>query len=266
MDLNQFLQSKPDIKNYVEQNECNFGAMTPIPNRFLKTLPDNEVVIPEDIFKQLVDIADKTNQTGCEHTFFLCCPNENVEGNKCAISTFFAHNSNINRRVAEFDDTMTKFIVGLADKVRNGKLKEGAVVFIGHTHPAEDKWYDNFSFGDLDGYSQGIQGNDIYENRKIETGGCMLTADGKIRMVFYDPNARDFYKFTNIRVKTKDEQLVDFEEHFKNYKNYAITPSNIQRLSENVIRNNPGGLSNRVNQVKTSFERLWEKYAGEKDK
>ncbi len=263
MNLTEFLQGKPDIKKYVEQNNCNFGVMTPVPNCFLKTLPNNEVIVPEDVFKKLVDIADRTNQTGCEHSFFLSCPNDYVIGNKCTITTFFTHNSNINRRVAEFDDIMVKFLEGLADKVRSGRLKEGAVVFIGHTHPAEGKWYDNFSFGDLDGYSKGVQNCDVYEDRRIETGGCMLTADGKIRMVFYDPNARDFYKFTNIKVKTRDGQLVDFEENFKNYKNHLITPSNIQRLSENTIRNNPGEVSNRTNEIETFFGASLRRYRRE---
>lgn len=266
MDLTEFLRSKPDIKKYVEQNNCNLGIMTPIPNLFLKTLPNNEVIIPEDIFQQLIDIANKTNQTGCEHSFFLSCPNDHVSGNKCTITSFFAHNSNIDRRVATYDAIMIKFIEGLADKVKSGKLNEGAVVFIGHTHPAEGKWYDNFSFGDLDGYSKGIQNSDIYEDRKIETGGCMLTADGKIRMVFYDPKLKDFYKFTNIKVKTREEQLIDFEEYFEKYQKHLITPTNIQRLSKNAIRNHPGELSHSTNSIIASFERLWEKYMGERNR
>lgn len=91
----------------------------------------------------------------------------------------------------------------------------------------------------------------------------MLTADGKIRMVFYDPNARDFYKFTNIKVKTRDGQLVDFEEHFKNYKNHLITPSNIKRLFENTIRNNPGEVSNRTSEIETFFGGSLRRYRGE---
>lgn len=266
MDLNKFLQNKPDIKKYVEQNNCNFGNMTPVPNRFLKTLPDNEVVICEDVFKQLFDIAEKTNQTRCEHTFFLCCPSDYVQKNKCTITHFFEHNSNVKRRSAKFDDIMIKYVDGLADKVRSGKLKENVVLFIGHTHPAEGKWYDNFSFGDLDAYSKGVKNNDVYEDRKIETGGCMLTADGKIRMVFYDPKARDFYKFTSIKVKTRDGKLFDFEKYFSNYKNNLITPSNIKRLSENTIKNNPGKLSRGINSARMPFGESWKKYIGEKDK
>lgn len=236
MNLIEFLNNKPDAKRYVEQNNCNFGEMTPIPNQFLKTLPDNQVIIPEDVFMQLVDIADKTNDTGCEHTFFLCSPNSCVNKNKIEITNFLAHNSDVQRRVAVFDSAMVRALERIADKVQDGTLNEGVVVLIGHTHPTEGRWYDNFSFGDLNGYSQGVRNNAVYESRKIETGGCMLTADGKIRMVFYDPDAKDFYKFTNIKVQTKEKELIDFEKFFKKYK--ERTQNSNQRFSENTDRNN----------------------------
>ncbi len=237
MNLIEFLNNKPAAKKYVEQNNCNFGEMTPIPNQFLKTLPDNQVIINEDVFRQLVDIADKTNNTGCEHTFFLCCPSSCVNKNKIEITNFLAHNSDVQRRVAIYDSTMVGALERIANKVQEGTLNEGVVVLIGHTHPAEGRCYDNFSFGDLNGYSQGIRNNVVYESRKIETGGCMLTADGKIRMVFYDPEAKDFYKFTNIKVRTKEKELVDFEKIFKRYKENERTQSRNQRFSENSDRN-----------------------------
>ncbi len=237
MNLIEFLNNKPAAKKYVEQNNCNFGEMTPIPNQFLKTLPDNQVIINEDVFRQLVDIADKTNNTGCEHTFFLCCPSSCVNKNKIEITNFLAHNSDVQRRVAIYDSTMVGALERIANRVQEGTLNEGVVVLIGHTHPAEGRWYDNFSFGDLNGYSQGIRNNVVYESRKIETGGCMLTADGKIRMVFYDPEAKDFYKFTNIKVRTKEKELVDFEKIFKRYKENERTQSRNQRFSENSDRN-----------------------------
>ncbi|MFG6319484.1 MAG: hypothetical protein K1W33_06510 [Clostridia bacterium] len=237
MNLIEFLNNKPAAKKYVEQNNCNFGEMTPIPNQFLKTLPDNQVIINEDVFRQLVDIADKTNNTGCEHTFFLCCPSSCVNKNKIEITNFLAHNSDVQRRVVIYDSTMVGALERIANKVQEGTLNEGVVVLIGHTHPAEGRCYDNFSFGDLNGYSQGIRNNVVYESRKIETGGCMLTADGKIRMVFYDPEAKDFYKFTNIKVRTKEKELVDFEKIFKRYKENERTQSRNQRFSENSDRN-----------------------------
>ena len=238
MNLIEFLNNKPAAKKYVEQNNCNFGEMTPMPNKFLKTLPDNQVIINEDVFRQLVDIADKTNNTGCEHAFFLCCPSSCVNKNKIEITNFLAHNSDVQRRVTIYDSTMVGALERIANRVQEGTLNEGVVVLIGHTHPAEGRWYDNFSFGDLNGYSQGIRNNVVYESRKIETGGCMLTADGKIRMVFYDPEAKDFYKFTNIKVRTKEKELIDFEKFFRNYKENERIQNSNQRFSENTDRNN----------------------------
>ena len=107
--------------------------------------------------------------------------------------------------------------------------------------PAEGSWYDNFSLGDLIGCSEGVKSSssDVYATRKIETANCMLTADGKIRMVFYDPNVKNFFVFDNINVRKKDGTKVEFEDYFKRYEEKQINKkellTSLYGLSKNEI-------------------------------
>ena len=215
--FDDFLRNNPDLNQYIKVNNCKYeegGVNTPIPNDFLKTLPNNEVIITFEVFEKLFNLARDTSETDCEHCFFLISPSEEVEGNKCRITNFIAYNSQLNHRTAIFDKDMIRVVEGLEEKVRNGKLKEGLTLFVGHTHPAIGSWYNNFSFGDLKGYARGaVYGYELYEKRLIETAGCMLTADGIMRMVFFDPDVKEFYKFTNIQVELQNG-LLDFKECF----------------------------------------------------
>ncbi len=236
--LKAFLDKKPQIKEFIINNRCFYGELTPIPDRFLKTLPNNQVIINDRVADCLVAIANHTSKTRNEQCFLLFSPSEKVRGNTCNIDTFYSHNENTHSREAVFDDKMIQVISGFADKVKNNKLKPGAAVFVGHTHPAEGAWYDNYSLGDLKGYLSGvIRNNPVYDSRKIESTGCMLTADGKLKMVFFDPERNDLYRFTNIKVKTRDGKLVDFEEYFRLINRQStngtssVLPSSISNLS-----------------------------------
>lgn len=230
--FDDFLRNNPDLNQYIKVNNCKYGKEgenTPIPNEFLKTLPNNEVIIPFEIFEKLFKLAHDTSNTDCEHCFFLIAENNELEKNKCTVINFFASNSQLDRMSANFDDKMIKVVEGLAEKVKKGRLTENLSLFVGHTHPARGKWYDNFSFGDLKGYAKGaVYGNDVYKKRLIETAGCMLTSDGIMRMVFFDPEQEEFYKFTNIQVELQNG-LLDFKECFDaRLRNINKTNKNLQ--------------------------------------
>ena len=214
IEYEDFISDKPELKKYITQNKCNYGKHTPIPNKFLKTLSDNEVIMNFNVFSKLFELANKTQKTNCEHTFILFATN--MRGNKCVINEMFESNTKLDPMHYSLDKNSINYINQKGKEVRNEKYPpKTTAVFIGHTHPAREKWYDNFSLGDLSAYSNGVWGNPVYVNREIEsTAGCMLTADGKIRMCFFDPDQKDFYVFDNIKVKFKKD-IYDFEYFFK---------------------------------------------------
>ena len=240
MELQELIAKNPKVGQYLQENNCYFGINTPIPNACLRKLKDNEVTITEDVFEKMYLLAEKTQQTGCEHSFLLFCDNKDVEGNHCLLNNFATQEKNPHRRVAKYGKELLSVIDRLEKLVDSGRFK-GVTVFIGHTHPAEGSWYDNFSLGDLIGCSEGVKSSssDVYATRKIETANCMLTADGKIRMVFYDPNVKNFFVFDNINVRKKDGTKVEFEDYFKRYEEKQINKkellTSLYGLSKNEI-------------------------------
>jgi len=208
-----FIKDKPALRRYIIQNDCNYGRNTPVPNEFLNTLIDNEVIMSFQVFSVLFDLAEKTKRTNCEHTFILFATN--MRGNKCVINEMFTSNTMVDPNYYSLNAKSIEYLNRKGEEVRNGEYPpKTTAVFIGHTHPARGKWYDNFSVGDLSAYSDGVWGNPVYVKREIEsTAGCMLTSDGIMRMVFYNPDNGKFCKFTNINVQLENG-LLDFKKCF----------------------------------------------------
>ena len=53
---------------------------------------------------------------------------------------------------------------------------------------------------------------------------AMLTGDARLRICFYDPNYESFYKISRIYVKTKNNQIIDYDTYVKN--NYDFSKAN----------------------------------------
>lgn len=46
-----------------------------------------------------------------------------------------------------------------------------------------------------------------FKNRQVELTSCLVTSTGDINFVFYDNANENFYRFTNVFVKDKDNNL-----------------------------------------------------------
>lgn len=110
-----------------------------------------------------------------------------------------------NRQNAEasFNDTM---INDLQNRI-NGNLNNGLVVCHGHSHPPIGNFHQNFSLGDFTSYMQMNEDNPVFKNRQVELTSCLVTSTGDINFVFYDNANQNFYRFTNVVVKDKDNNL-----------------------------------------------------------
>ena len=48
------------------------------------------------------------------------------------------------------------------------------------------------------------QDNLVFKNKQVELTSCLVTSTGDINFVFYDNQSNNFYRFTNVVVKGKD--------------------------------------------------------------
>ena len=46
--------------------------------------------------------------------------------------------------------------------------------------------------------------NPVFKNRQVELTGCLVTSTGDINFIFYDNQNQNFYRFTNVFVKDKN--------------------------------------------------------------
>ena len=49
--------------------------------------------------------------------------------------------------------------------------------------------------------------NAVFKNKQVELTSCLVTSTGDINFVFYDNQNDNFYRFTNVFVKDKDNNL-----------------------------------------------------------
>lgn len=53
-------------------------------------------------------------------------------------------------------------------------------------------------------FMQMNEDNPVFKNRQLECISCLVTSTGDINFVFYDNANQNFYRFTNVIVKGKD--------------------------------------------------------------
>ena len=51
------------------------------------------------------------------------------------------------------------------------------------------------------------QDNPVFKNKQVELTSCLVTSTGDINFVFYDNLNDNFYRFTNVFVKDKDNNM-----------------------------------------------------------
>ena len=211
MTREQYLQSVKDIminKNpygaYHQQNFNTYGAygeMTPINSNIVNNMPNAQIVLSEQVYEMLLAIQEATNSTNQEFSFFLY--GKEVGNNRIEFTEFMSASNNRQNAEASFNDTM---INNLQNRI-NGNLNNGLVVCHGHSHPPIGNFHQNFSLGDFTSFMQMNEDNPVFKNRQVELTSCLVTSTGDINFVFYDNANQNFYRFTNVVVKDKDNNL-----------------------------------------------------------
>ena len=211
MTREQYLQSVKDIminKNpygaYHQQNFNTYGAygeMTPINSNIVNNMPNAQIILSEQVYEMLLAIQEATNSTNQEFPFFLY--GKEVGNNRIEFTEFMSASNNRQNAEASFNDTM---INNLQNRI-NGNLNNGLVVCHGHSHPPIGNFHQNFSLGDFTSFMQMNEENPVFKNRQVELTSCLVTSTGDINFVFYDNANQNFYRFTNVVVKDKNNNL-----------------------------------------------------------
>lgn len=208
MTREQYKQIVKDImiyKNpYGAYHKQNFDAyssydeMTPINSDIINNMPNAQIVLSEAVYEMLLAVQDVTISTNQEFPFFLY--GREIGNNQIEFSEFMSANNNRQNASASFNQTMVN---DLASRI-NGNLNKGFVVCHGHSHPPIGSFHQNFSLGDFTSFMQMNEDNPVFKKRQVELTGCLVTSTGDINFVFYDNVNQNFYRFTNVVVRAKD--------------------------------------------------------------
>ena len=208
MTREQYKQRVKDIminKNpygaYHQQNFNTYGGygeMTPINSDIINNMPNAQIVLSEDVYEMLLAVQDVTLSTNQEFPFFLY--GKEIGNNQIEFNEFMSANNNRQSTSASFNQTM---IDNLQDKI-NRNLNSGLVVCHGHSHPQIGDFHQNFSLGDFTSFMQMNEEYPVFKNRQVELTSCVVTITGDINFVFYDNINQNFYRFTNVVVRGKD--------------------------------------------------------------
>ena len=212
MTREQYLQKVKDImihKNpygaYHQQNfnrYSAYGEMTPINSDIINNMPNSKIILSEEVYGSLLRVQDVTNIEKKEVPFFLY--GKEVENNVIEFDSFITSSSRENRQSTEtnYDENMRNDLV---NKLNNNRYN-GFVVCHGHSHP-RGSFSENFSLGDFTSYIQMNQDNQVFKTKQAELTACLVTSTGDINFVFYDNTSDNFYRFTDVFVKDKDNKL-----------------------------------------------------------
>ncbi len=171
-------------------SEDNF----PVRSSMLGTVPQGKVILSPDVALFLDTIDELTKEMGREIPFLLFgktqgqivyVDNYVADGLSESMSTNFSSNINV---------ALQKFI--------NSSKKDGTdIVVHGHSHPKIGSYYNNFSLGDMEAYTEFRESNEVFNSNKIWLSSC-LVVDGNFNFLFYDGN--DYYKFNEVYEETQN--------------------------------------------------------------
>ncbi len=127
-----------------------------------------------------------------------------LKNNVIEFDGFITSSSRENRQSTEanYNEKMEKDLI---NKLNNNRYN-GFVVCHGHSHP-RGNFSENFSLGDFTSYIQMNQDNQVFKTKQAELTACLVTSKGDINFVFYDNTSDNFYRFTDVFVKDKDNKL-----------------------------------------------------------
>lgn len=194
------MENKNPYGDYHKQNfntYKSYGEMAPINKDIINNMPSSKVILSEKVYDALVAVSDITNATNEEFPFFLY--GKEID-NDIYFDEFISASGDRKNGSASFNQTMLEH---LENKIKDN-LNSNFVVCHGHSHPPIGNLHQNFSLGDFASYLEMNQNNSVFKNKEVELLGCLVTSTQDINFVFYDNINDNFYRFTNVYVKDKN--------------------------------------------------------------
>lgn len=202
--VKEIMTQKNPYGKYHKQNfdiYGSYGEMTPINSDIITDMPNAKIILSEEVYEMLLAVQDVTNETNQEFPFFLY--GKETSNNQIEFTEFISSSNNRQNTGASFNQDM---INNLEKKVY-GNLNNGFVVCHGHSHPPIGSFHQNFSLGDFVSFMKMNQENAVFKNRQVELTSCLVTSTGDMNFVFYDNASENFYRFTNVFVKDKNNNM-----------------------------------------------------------
>ena len=231
MNREQYIQRVKDIminKNpygkYHKQNfdtYLSYGEMAPINSYIITNMPNAQIILSEEVYEMLLAVREATNSTNEEFPFFLY--GKETSNNTIEFNEFMSSSNNRQNTSASIDQNM---INNLQNKI-NDNLNNGLVVCHGHSHPPIGNFHQNFSLGDFTSYMQMNQENPVFRNKQVELVSCLVTSTADVNFVFYDNLNNNFYRFTNVFVRDKNNNLIPVNCYGLNQSNQYNAGMNI---------------------------------------
>lgn len=221
--VKEIMTQKNPYGKYHKQNfdtYRSYGEMTPINSDIITDMPNAKIILSEEVYEMLLAVQDVTNETNQEFPFFLY--GKETSNNQIEFTEFISSSNNRQSTEASFNQDM---INNLEKKVY-GNLNNGFVVCHGHSHPPIGSFHQNFSLGDFVSFMKMNQENAVFKNRQAELTSCLVTSTGDMNFLFYDNASENFYRFTNVFVKNKN--------------NNNMTPVNCYGMNQSLQLNDGG--------------------------
>lgn len=198
----------PNADFYAETFEkYNYGdvEMTPIsPLYFKSASKENNIVITEEVYQDLLKIRNITRQTNGEVAYFIF--GEEKPNGTVILDTVISTYKASSRTAASFKE-INPAINAFVNEYQNGHFNNGCkpIVVHGHTHGITEV-SDNFSFGDYITYVQMTNIHPLFKERKIETMGMLMPPSFDFNFIMYEnnPNYEGFYTFKTVYLRHND--------------------------------------------------------------
>ena len=193
-----------------EQYNYEDSEMTPIsPSKMGNVSINNNVVITEEVYKELIKIRSITQQTNQEVSFLIF--GEEKPNGTAWLDTVISTYQPSARTSASFDG-INKSLNEYVKDIENGEFNNGnkQIICHGHTHGTSPV-SDNFSFGDLISYVEFNNSHPLFINRQVETMALLMPPSGDFNFLLYEnnPQYEGFYTFPMVYLRHPDGTAVE---------------------------------------------------------
>jgi len=189
------------VKNFEEYDSG--GINTLVDAKLLKKMPENaRIVLSYEVYQTLNLLQKHTTKKDNEHKFLL---SGKVSEGTIVFDDVYA-NVGDNQHSAGFRGQSADVASAFIERAENNNADNNVIICMRHTHRNKAKYQHNFSLKDMVAYYDTRETNASFKSRKMELISCVLI-EGNYNFVFYDENANDFFKFTNVQYITKYGQL-----------------------------------------------------------